>query len=566
MLDKLLGFVASGWVNKPASDDYWYQPRGAETTSGADIDEDSAMAIATVFACVSKICKTLASLPVDVVEKVSPRQRNPVDHPLEELLDGKANDESSGFTIREAMEANIDLWGKTFVQVNYRGREPDSLAVLPSRDTELRRDEDGKPFAYYRPEREVIPWDRLWYVPGLSTNGLAALSPVAYNRESLGLAMTATQFGAAFFGNGAWAGGFFSRPLDAPELSLAKGEEFLSSINEKFRGARKAFGFGLLREGMEFKQIDMPFEDAMFLGTRQFERVEICGMFDVPPPMIQDYSHATYSNTEQADLAFAKHSMLPRCIRIEKSARAKFFSGTKLQLKHNLAGLVRGDFKTRMEAYALGRQWGIWSINDCRAMEDLNPIDGGDEYLTPLNMISVGQQRPTQIPATAELVKEIASGLAEHNVFQGVSLQKPDETPPDWSEVLKPGIQHAAERIVTKQTKATLGAWTKHAKNGRRETFTEWADGWFVQHAEHVRSELEPIWASWESATGFQPDRAARDLAGELCREWQLAVVESLDAADGVPGLVDLWKVELAGRITEAVCGALRTEELSHAA
>ena len=384
MIDSLLGLApqaASGWVNKPATDDYWYSPREIGTGSGAKITEDSALAITTVFACTAKVAKTLASLPVSVVEKTG-RVRTPVDHPLEELLTGAANDESSGLTLREAIQANLELWGNAYVVIDWhtRTREPRQLTLIPSRDIDVDRNEDGELVYLYRPTSgaaEAIPADRMWHIPGLSLNGITGLSTVAYNRESLGLTLATQQFGSAFFGNGAWAGGFFSRPAEAPPLTPEAGNKFLAEINEKFRGASKAFGLGLLREGTEFKQIDIPMEDAMFLTTRKFQRVEICGMFDVPPTMIQDYEHSNYKNSEQAALDFQQMGLLPRIVRLEMSARRRFFNGTKLQLKFNLAGFVRADFKTRMEGYAIGRNWGLYSANDCRAMEDLNPIPGG---------------------------------------------------------------------------------------------------------------------------------------------------------------------------------------------
>ena len=513
MFDTLLSMASQ--VNKDPGDDYWYTPRGEETISGAQISEDSALTITTVFACVSKVAKTIASLPIDVVEKRG-RERVPVDHPLEDLLDCEANEEASGLTVRETMQANLELWGNAFVVVDWdgRGQYPIRLTPLPSRDVEVKRNDGGELFYHYVSglTKEIIPAERMWHIPGLSLNGITGLSVVGYNREALGLSQTATEFGAAFFGNGAWAGGFVSRPAEAGDLSEAAGDRLIASINEKFRGAKNAFGLGLLREGMEFKQLDMPFEDAMFLNTREFQRVDICGMFDVPPSMIQDLSRSTYSNTEQGDIAFSKHSMLPRCGRIEASARRRFFKGTKLRLKHNLAGLERGDFTTRTKGYASGRQWGIYSGNDCRAMEDLPPIPGNDEYLSPLNMIPVGQ--PRVLPAAAVIAPP----------------QKDDDNTEAFRAariaVLLPAIEHAAEVLVKRQVKAVTGAITKHGKNGNVAGFCEWAEKFFAGHAAVIRDELQPIWHGC-AATNDEPREGAtaKEVADELCQQYLSEVV-----------------------------------------
>ena len=534
MIDSLLGLTpqaASGWVSKPASDDYWYSPRGADTVSGANINEDVALTITTVFACVSKLSKTLASLPVDVVEKTG-RIRKSTDHPLEELLSGAANEEASGLTVRETIQANLELWGNAFVAVDwdYRGQEPRRLTPLPSREVTVKRNDDGELVYVWRPEGgslDVIPADRMWHIPGLSLNGITGLSAVGYNRETLGLTVATNQFGGAFFGNGAWAGGFFSRPPEAPPLSSDAGNKFLAEVNEKFRGAEKAFGFGLLREGTEFKQIDIPMEDAMFLTTRKFQRVEICGMFDVPPTMIQDYEHSNYKNSEQAALDFQQMGLLPRIVRLEMAARRRFFRGTKLQLKFNLAGFVRADFKTRLEGYAIGRNWGMYSANDCRAMEDLNPIEGGDEYLTPLNMTPLGQPRPT----TRD------SEEARITVSPTVTLG--------------PSIEHAADLIMIRQCKALASAVERYAPD-KADGFVGWAEKFFASHRKVVVGELTPLYR----ACGI--DEPADKLADELCADWQLLTTTA--GLEGAAALNDEWEATgaaaLVSRLRENLGGS----------
>ncbi|HUT92906.1 MAG TPA: phage portal protein [Thermoguttaceae bacterium] len=573
MLDTLLGLCradGSGWVNKDPADDYWYGPRGIETISSADISEDSAFRITTVFACVAKISKTIASLPVDVVEKTGPRERAPVEHPLEDLLDGEANGDASGMTLREAMQANLELWGSAYVFVDWsvgRRNEPYRLTLIPSREiVDIKRDnETGSLLFIHRDggRRDAIKAADMWYTPALSINGVTGVSTVGYNREALGLARATSDFGNAFFGNGAWAGGFIQQPLEAPPLSETAGQALVDGINEKFRGARKAFGFGLLREGLEFKQIDMPFEDAMFLSTREFQRIEICGMFDMPPTMIHDNTHSTYSNSEQADIAFQKHSIAPRVVRIERSARRRFFIGTKLYLKHNMAGLLRGDFATQSNGFALGRQWGWFSANDVREAIDRNPIKGGDTYLEPLNMIPVGQTQP--VPAGPSGMVPSFEPIAVAHSFPAAAIPAPEapasSPTPDAMAIVLPAIEHAADRIASRQCRAIQSAWKKHARDGRRDTFEAWVDKFFVQHAEITGAELEPAFLSWEAASCEPPMLAASVVAGNMSRHWQAAVATAFESPMGVPVLIDEWKHGLASEIVGGVCRILEPED-----
>ena len=567
MLDSILGLGtrAAGWVNKNPVDDYWYGPRGISTTSGESISEETALTIATVFACIAKVSKTIASLPVSIIERTDTRTRHPVDHPLGELLSGDANGEASGMTLREALSANLEAWGNAYALIDWSGRYseqiPARLHVLESRLIAVKRDDDTGELIYlYRNgpgKPDVLPASQVWHIPGFSLNGITGISTVGQNREALGLSMATTKFGNAFFGNGAWAGGFISRPNDAPgELSVEDGERLLASINEKFRGASHAFGLGLLREGMEFKQLDMPFEDAMFLNTRKFQRVEICGMFDVPPIMIHDNEKSTYSNTEQADLAFAKHSIVPRCVRLEQAAYRRFFKGTKLSLKHNLAGLLRGDFKTQSEGFKMGREGGWLSANDIREMLDRNPIEGGDTYLEPLNMWPVGQPRPVKNDPGAQS----STAVVPHSYPAAVAPDPVaiEPAPPfDPAAVILPPLSHAAEEIAARQCKAAKTAWTKHAKNGRPGSFAEWADKFFVEHAEVVRAKLMPIVEAAEAATGEKLREVIGELAGSLCRQWQAMISDEIKAGD----VIETWKCGLAEEITSAVCGALFDKE-----
>lgn len=600
MFDKLLGLSLddndNGWVKRPPSDDYWYGPRSSPTVSGENINEDSALGITTALACMAKKAKSIAMLPVDVVEKKSETVRLTTDHPLAALLTGAANDECSGFSLREAMAFNLDDWGGGYAYIEWqrpRMREVKALWVMEGRKTRLIRDDKGNIAFLYNHgggKKDVYPAEKVWHVPGLSLNGIDGLSVIGCNREALGLEKAAEKFGAAFFGNGAWAGGFVKRPLDAPKLSDEAAQRFIDSINEKFRGAGKAFGIGLLRENMEFQQLNMPFEDAMFLGTRQFQRTQICSMFDVPPIMIQDVSESRYRNTEEASKQFGMFTIAPLCDRFERAARLRFFQGTNLYLKHNLAGLLRGDFKSSCEGWATLIDRAVISPNEVREKLDMNPAGSGcDNHYMQVNMAPIDDPRRLAQPARGD--EAIATVVVPHSYPAGWidDESKPKQPSPrhpgesqawpldkpnakrefhnpknqtkesDIVDVFNPMIEHAAERIAARQCKAATAAWKKHAKGGNPNSFKQWADHFFVEHAEIVSAELAPIVKTWERATGQPPTESG--LPGRLCREWQAAVMERSKSPQGVPSLVDEWKRSLATDITACVITLLKGDK-----
>ncbi len=152
-------------------------------------------------------------------------------------------------------------------------------------------------------------------------------------------------------------------------------------------------GFFLLH--MTFTRISMPNNEAQFLETRKFQVSEICRIYRVPPHMIGDLDRATFSNIEHQSISFAVHTIRPWLVRIEQAMNRALFPEKEkgvFYVRFNMDGLMRGDYKSRMEGYAIGRQNGWLSANDIRALENMNPIpenQGGNVYLVNGNMIPI---------------------------------------------------------------------------------------------------------------------------------------------------------------------------------
>lgn len=388
--------LAGRGIPGPA-DDYWYRQGGVETQSGIDISEESSLQILTVFACVAKISKTVASLPVHVFLKKGARERQVVDHPLSDLLTGMGNPWATGMSVRETMLVNVLLWGNSYAEIlrDSSGQLNGLVPIQSSRVTpKWNDDRTDLKFEIAQDSGQPITMSSsdILHIPAMTLNGIVGLSVVGLARESLGLSKAVTTFGAAFFGNGAIPGGFLEFPADI-QLSEERQDHLVEKFNENFKGPTKAHRVGRLRDGVKFSQYQMPLADMQFLELRKFQRIEICSLFDVPPAMIQEHDPGKYSTTEQQSIAWARDSLLPWCIRFESVLNAKFLGGN-LYLKHNLAGLMRGDMKAQSEFFASGRQWGYLSANDIRELLEMNPIPNGDEYLNPLNMLPAAPPSP----------------------------------------------------------------------------------------------------------------------------------------------------------------------------
>ena len=220
-------------------------------------------------------------------------------------------------------------------------------------------------------------------------DGVLGVSPITYAREAMGLALATEEFGARFFGNGARPGGVLEHPG-----TIKDPDKLRDSWNKVYQGTTNSHKVAVLEEGMKYHEIGMSPEDSQFLQTRSFQLTEICRIFRVPPHMIGDLSRSTFSNIEHQSIDFVVHTIRPWLVRWEQAIARALLTDEERTIyyaKFNVDGLMRGDFATRMNGYAIARQNGWMSANEIRALEDMNkipPDKGGDLYLLNGNMIS----------------------------------------------------------------------------------------------------------------------------------------------------------------------------------
>ena len=389
-----------GFATYPPDHNYWYGSRGAPTVSGVEVSEELSMTFSTVFACVNKLSKTLATLPVHVfVDLPDGRRQNMPKHPVRRMFNVRFNDEALAVPTRWALYVNLLLWGNAYFEVlrNQITGEPMAMRLLYSRHMTVDRDKQTRRLTYeYREPGQIkvdLPPERVLHIAGLSYNGVVGLSVIGFMRETAGLGIASEEYRAAFLGNGAAPGIVIERPGDAPELTGSAGENLVNDFDDKHRGSGKAFRTTLLREGMTLKTIGMSQVDAQFVELSRLTDQHICAGFDVQPPKVQDYSRATYDNLEQANMDWKVDSLIPWCVLTENAVNATLLDEPHY-LKHNLDGLARGDIKSRHEAYWLGRQSGLYDTDECRAKEELEPLPDGEgkgDHWQPRNMVTKAQ-------------------------------------------------------------------------------------------------------------------------------------------------------------------------------
>ncbi len=362
--------------------------------AGKSVTPTSAIQVSAVYACVRVIAETVASLPLHVYETTDTGSRKANEHPLYRLLHDEPNTEMTSFVWRETMLSHLLLYGNSYCQIIRSGRSKivGLYPLLPDRMT-VDRDSKGKlTYTYTTSDGKIAylaPEDVL-HIPGLGFDGVMGYSPIALEKAAIGLGIAAEEYGSKFFANGARPSGILTHPNTVKDPAALR-----ASWNAAYGGSGNASRVAVLEEGMTFTPLSIPNNEAQFLETRKFQVTEICRIFRVPPHMIGDLERATFSNIESQNISFAVHTIRPWLVRIEQAVNRALIPENekgRFYAQFNIDGLMRGDYKSRMEGYAIARQNGWMSTNDIRALENLNPIseeEGGDAYLVNGNMIPI---------------------------------------------------------------------------------------------------------------------------------------------------------------------------------
>lgn len=365
------------------------------SSAGKSVTPRNAIQVSVVYACVRVIAETIASLPFGVFQDTKEGSVKALEHPLYRIIHDEPNSEMTSFIWREAMLTHLLLWGNSYSQIirSGRGKVIGLYPLLPDH-MEVDRDEKSGQltYTYSTTKGETVrlrPEDVL-HIPGLGFDGIMGYSPIAVEKNAIGLGIAAEEYGSKFFSNGATPSGILTHPNTVKNPKALR-----EAWMEAYGGSSNSNRVAILEEGMTFTRISMPNNEAQFLETRKFQVSEICRIYRVPPHMIGDLDRATFSNIENQSISFAVHTIRPWLVRIEQAMNRALFpekeKGT-FYVRFNMDGLMRGDYKSRMEGYAIGRQNGWLNANDIRALENMNPIpeeQGGNVYLVNGNMIPI---------------------------------------------------------------------------------------------------------------------------------------------------------------------------------
>lgn len=504
------------------------------------ITPDSSLSQAAVWACVRVLSETLASLPLFTYERTEKGKRRATEHELYSVLHDQANPQMTAFAFRETMMGHLALWGNAYAQIIYdgRGRIVELWPLRPDKVLQSQM-EAGRRWYRYQNAAGGTDWysqDEIWHIPGLGGDGMDGYSPIGLMRRSIGLSMSAEEFGARFFENDARPGIVLEHP---GRLSETANKNLRTSWAEQHEGVENSHKPAILEEGMKLHEIGIPPEDAQFLETRRFQVSEIARIFRIPPHMIGDLDQATFSNIEQQSLEFVMYTIRPWLVRWEQSIMSNLMldrDRPKFYTEFLVDGLLRGDTASRYSAYAVGRQNGWLSANDIRGMENMDTIDGGDVYLVPLNMVPADQAgmapQPGGSPSTAGSRSAASASL---RVPEAGPLQSETRAANYEQRAIRSAnsrlrlsqaqvgvIQDVAERAMRRETHDVSEAIHKYL--GKRDSgqLLIWMDEFYSEHQAWMERQYLPVLQAYGKMIAYdvteEIDRDIEDLQGIVQR------------------------------------------------
>lgn len=362
--------------------------------SGQSVTVANALKVATVLACVRVISEGVAQVPFKLLRRDGRNKMEAYDHPLWDILHRKPNDVTTSFGFRETLVIHAALTGNgyAFISRGTGGRVLELINIEPGAVRVELSDTMGVRPRYFITGRAggslEFPAETILHIQGPSWNGIAGMDAIRQAREAIGLAIATEEAHGRLHSNGARPGGLLSVEGALQDEQYKKLRKW---IEDNYQGGENAYRTMIMDRSAKFVPMAMSGVDTQHLETRRFQIEEICRVFRVMPIMVCSNDKAsTYAGAEQNFLAHVVHTLGPWFERIEQAIDCQLLTDAERRAgyytKLEERGLLRGALKDTAEYLYKLAGLGLITRNEGREMLDMNPIDGLDEPLTPINL------------------------------------------------------------------------------------------------------------------------------------------------------------------------------------
>jgi len=430
------------------------------------ITPEISLTVSAVLAAFTILSEDLSSLPLILYERRGRNKFRAYNSMYYRLMHDQPNPEHTSMVFREFIEGHMLGWGNFFGQPIFdkAGDVAEIWPLRPDRMT-VKRFNGERMYIYQTSDgksRVFLP-EEILHIPAFGFDGLVGYSRIALARNTIGLTISIDKYGSKFFSNGAQPGIMYKH---TSELSDTAYEHLKESLDQR-TGVENSHKPIILEDGLSIEKLGIPNDDAQFLETRKFQVAEIARIFRVPPHMIGDVTGSTSWGTgiDSQEQGYVNHTLRPWAKRIEEHLNTRLLlkqdQGT-FYYEHLMEGLLKGDIQTRFQAYIGAINTGFISRNEARERENLNPRNGLDDMLQPLNMTTVKGGDAAQ------------DGSASNALA------------PLWSD--------AVARVMKREKNDLLGASKRYQVKGQQESFVSWAENFYrVDQPAFMSKQFKPL-------------------------------------------------------------------------
>lgn len=524
-----------------------------------DLGDYLAESLSSVWAAVSLIAGHMSSVPLHLYRRLPNGGREQASgHPIDNALRWESSPGVSAIEMREALIANIELHEVGYVMATFTDgrlnlRVFNSLHVRPDSDRQVYViDPDQSVDRSAR--RFEVPAEIMITFPAMTFD---AKNPIHVNRlrkRSINLAINYEERARAYNDNGMNPSGVVTWGDGWHSLKEEQQKRLEKKFEELYQGVSNAGGVAFMPSGSSFNAISLNPEQLQMLGARLHGVQEVARWFGISPVKIGDLSHATFSNIEHLNIHHVQDALLRRATKMEAIWTIALIPPEKRNqyfIEHNLDGLLRGDFKTRMDGYGVAKTYGLRTTNQIAAMENWNPVpaeDGGDTYYMPLNMIPTKQleqmlsDRFSGQPRSAR-TRDVQR-ITHSRVYAEMRRRITDQ--------YRPVFKTTAQKLVDKEVGDIRAAAVELLTENKLDQFKAFVSEYYLAFADDVRNGFAGLLGAYEQEiTPLSLD--------------EIASRETVDLSDFLAnyarGLATRWTASSRGQIHDLVNTAVEKSE-----
>lgn len=519
------------------------------------VTPESSLQYPAVFACTRVRYETMKQLPFHIMKRDGMFRWPVPDHPVARLLRHQPNHWMTAGEFIEGMQANVDLRGNAYAQIvpgpsgpmeQLIPLHPDRMKVGRLRDLapDLAPPDSARLGYEYTPlgggASHRFTQDEIFHLRGLSFDGIVGLSPIAVCRKAVELGRQMEDHGLQRLRNGGAVNGALrlqdGRTFGSDEKATAAIKRMARSWKDQTTGDNRG-STPVLEDGAEWVAMGLNNEELQWLQSNQYQARNIAAIYRVPLHLVMDWERLTYNNAITADIGFVKHTMLPVITMWEQAIwRDLLIDRDTYYPKFSVNGLLRGDVKARGEYYKALWHIGAINENEIRAFEDLNPIEGGDTYFVPVNMMPLGTAAAMQVPTGSTAAAVVAiDATREERIDACIKSEEAGEEVVELdvdAEVARLWAADIARRLAAGESAEIATRLSKGVKQSEAAWKTKY---WHGKHQSWATKELGSI-VGMAGAVGPSAEAVAKRVVdyalSRLGRAESLEAVASGWAAD----------------------------------